>query len=341
MKVLSQKEISERIALDKVDLKILAVLVNNSRTPLSEIAKKVRLSRTSVEYRIKKMKENELIVGSRTVVNLPKIGHNSYHVFVEPLKLDDEKILLEKAVSNPAVNAVISYSGRFGMEISIIAKSPSEFMTNCEKLFEGLNINYSTPLMLLNTVHSLILPRTFFKNIESVEISEIYTPVSIKNIELDEIDIAILKKISNNADFNIIQLAKELGITKDIAKYRINKMISNQIVLQFRPAINYSALGLSIHSILIKTGGGRSEELETFLKNSESVLWAARTFGEWQYLVYLITDDNYKLHAFIQALKSKFEKTVKNYELLFAYKEYKYSFFSDNIMAAKRKDFKQ
>lgn len=337
MKVLTQKEIPEQVALDKNDLKILAVLVNNSRTPLSVIAKKVRLSRTSVEYRTKKMRENELIVGSRTVVNLPKIGYNSYHVFVEPLKLEDEKILLDRAVNSASVNAIISYSGRFGMEISIIAKSPADFMLHCEKLFENLNINYSTPLMLLNTVHSLILPKRFFKDIEISEIKEVHTPASAKEASVDETDIAILKRISNNADFNILQLAKELNITKDIVKYRINKMISNQIILQFRPAINYSALGLSIHSILIKTEGGRSEELEVFLKNSESVLWAARTFGDWQYLVYLIADDNYQLHTFIQDLKSKFEKTVKNYELLFAYKEYKYSFFSDNISALKSK----
>lgn len=331
MKVLSQKETLERIKLDKKDLKILSVLVNNSRTPLSQIATQVRLSRASVEYRIKKMKENELIVGSRTVINLPKLGYNSYHTFVEPLKIEDEKVLLERAVSNPTVNAIISYSGRFGLEISIIAKSPAEFMSHCEKLFEGLNINYSTPLMLLNTVHSIILPKRFFSGIEISGIKEVHTPDLSAMHNADETDLKILRRISNDAEFSVLSLAKELNLTKDILKYRIKQMVANQLILQFRPAINYSALGLSIHSILIKTEGGRNDELERFMKNSDSVLWAARTFGDWQYLVYLIAEDNYNLHTFIQEIKSKFDNIVKNYELLFAYREYKYSFFSDSI----------
>ena len=331
MKVLSQKETLERVRLDKKDLRVLAVLVNNSRTPLSQIANKVRLSRASVEYRIKKMRENELIVGSRTVINLPKLGYNSYHIFVESLKVEDEKTLVERAVKNPSVNAIISYSGRFGMEISIIARNPAEFMAHCENLFQGLSINYSTPLILLNTIHSIVLPKKFFKGIEVSEISEVHTPVVSPKYNIDSTDIEILKKVSNNADLSVMELSKELGITKDIAQYRLKKMVENKIILQFRPAINYSVLGLAIHSLLIKTDGGRSEELENFLKNSESVLWAVRAFGDWQYLVYIIADDNFQLHTFIQEIKSKFENVVKNYELLFAYKEYKYSFFSDSI----------
>jgi len=330
MRVLSQKDIPERIHLDKNDLKILSVLVSNSRTPLSELAKKARLSRASVEYRIKKMTENELIVGSRTVIHLRKLGYSSYHTFVEPLNSEDEKLLLDRAVKNPTVNAIISYSGRFGMEISIIAKNPEEFLLHFNELTRGLGINYSTSLMLLNTINSIVLPKKFFKDASIPEQEKILPKIFPKG-NVDNTDIEILRKISNNADFNFTELSKELGISKDIVKYRINKMISNRIIVQFRPAINYSVLGLSIHSVLLKTNCGRDEELEIFLKNSESVLWAVSTFGDWQYLVYIIADDNQILHKFIQEIKSKFEKVVKNYEVLFAYKEYKYSFFSDNI----------
>lgn len=331
MRVLSQKEILERIHLDKKDLKILAVLVNDSRTPLSKIAKNVRLSRASVDYRIKKMRENELIVGSRTVINLPKLGYNSYHVFVEPLSVADEKILIERAVKSEHVNAIISYSGRFGMEISIIARNPKEFMQYSEELFKDMNINYSTPLMLLNTFHSIVLPKSFFKDIEIEEIKETAPPEFSKKQGADKTDIEILKRISNDADFSFQKLAKDLGKTKDIVKYRIKQMVHNKLILQFRPAINYSVLGLWIHAMLIKTEGGRNEELERFLKNSDSILWGVRCFGDWQYLIYILADDNYKLHRFIQELKSKFQNVIKNYELLFAYKEYKYSFFSDSI----------
>jgi DNA-binding Lrp family transcriptional regulator len=331
MRVLSQKETAERIRLDKKDLKILSLLVENVRMPLTKIASKVQLSRASVEYRIRKMKENELIVGSRTVINLQKLGYNSYHIFIEPLKHDDEKILIERAAANSNINALISYSGKFGMEISVIAKTPAEFIEQREKLFDGLDINYSTPLILLKTVHSIILPKRFFKDIELKEIKEVHTPLSKTKFNVDEKDIMILKKISNDAEISNTKLSKDLGLSKDVVIYRIKQMIENQIILQFRPAINFSLLGLSVHSILIKTEGSGTEEFEHFLKNNDYVLWAAKTFGDWQYIVYLITYDNDELHKFIQEIKTKFDKFAKNYELLFAYKEYKYSFFSEKI----------
>src|SRR3989338_1169237 len=195
MRVLSQKDILEKVRLDKNDLKILAILVNNSRTPFSEIANKVRLSRASVEYRIKKMKENELIVGSRTVIHLRKLGYSSYHIFVEPLKTEDEKILVERAVKNPTVNAIISYSGRFGMEISIIARSPEEFLQHFNDLTKGLSINYNTPLMLLNTIHSIVLPKKFFRDIENIE--KIPAKKEFPKSSVDDTDIKILRRISN------------------------------------------------------------------------------------------------------------------------------------------------
>ena len=61
---------TSKIKLDLKDKKILRILSDNSRTPLTQIAKQVGLSRDSVEYRIKNYEKSGLIEGYRTLVNI-------------------------------------------------------------------------------------------------------------------------------------------------------------------------------------------------------------------------------------------------------------------------------
>ena len=83
MKVLKIEEFEKsKVILHKNDKKILSFLCYNVRLPVTKIAKLLGMSRQSVEYRIKIMEKNGLIVGSRTVINIGKMGYSSYHYFL-------------------------------------------------------------------------------------------------------------------------------------------------------------------------------------------------------------------------------------------------------------------
>lgn len=53
--------------LDALDEKILAILKQNARTPLSEIAKRINRSRTAVQARVQKLEETGIVLGYTTV----------------------------------------------------------------------------------------------------------------------------------------------------------------------------------------------------------------------------------------------------------------------------------
>ena len=67
----------ELVSLDAKDWRILREIIHNYRQPLSSIAKTCLLSRQSVEYRLKMMHEHNLLRGSRTVINIQKLGYKS------------------------------------------------------------------------------------------------------------------------------------------------------------------------------------------------------------------------------------------------------------------------
>lgn len=90
-------------ALDATDRKILSELVANARLPITELARRVGLSKTPVAARIKAMEEMGLITGYRAILSPLKLGMT--HVTYLEVRLSDTR---ERALSafNAAVRAI-------------------------------------------------------------------------------------------------------------------------------------------------------------------------------------------------------------------------------------------
>lgn len=89
--------------LDPVDSRILAALVTDGRLPLTDLAKRVGLSRTPCQNRIRRLQAEGYITGFRAVINPEKLGRN--HIAFVEVKLTDTTERALKAF-NTAVNEV-------------------------------------------------------------------------------------------------------------------------------------------------------------------------------------------------------------------------------------------
>ena len=59
--------------LDKIDIKIITLLAKNGRATLSEVAKAINLSISPCQARIKKLEENNYILGYHAQINFHKL----------------------------------------------------------------------------------------------------------------------------------------------------------------------------------------------------------------------------------------------------------------------------
>lgn len=75
--------------LDPTNRKILRELVSNARIPISELARKVGLSKTPVALRIRQMEAMGLITGYRAILSPLKLGLT--HVTFMQLRLSDTR----------------------------------------------------------------------------------------------------------------------------------------------------------------------------------------------------------------------------------------------------------
>ena len=341
MRVLAQK--SPKIALDQKDWRIIKELISNVRQPLSQIAKSTLLSRQSVEYRIKQLQHNNLILGSRTIINIPKLNYRSYHIFLELHSPDQEQLLINRALDAPYFNAVIQYSGKYNIEISIIAKDAEEYLNYFQILTQNINIRNDTSLILLSTIRSEVLPTSYFPKQKEFNKTKIETqsqlPKKTATTSLQSLDLNLLYTLSNNANISNITLAHELNVSKDTIAQHIKQLEAQKYIIQYRPVINYAVLELSINSILIKINSNLQEtaKFEQFLKIHHSILWATKTFGHYNYLIYTITKNLDEFHDVINSMKDTFQNLIKTYEILFAFKETKYQFMAESMIEEEKK----
>ena len=65
-----------KFKLDEVDHQILDMLIENARTPFTDIAKKLLVSAGTIHVRVKKMEEEGVIKGSTLTVDYDKMNYS-------------------------------------------------------------------------------------------------------------------------------------------------------------------------------------------------------------------------------------------------------------------------
>ena len=82
--------------IDKLDYKILFELDRDSRLPITDLAKKVRLSKDSVIYRIKRMETQGIILTYETYANSGKLGYINARI---NLRLQNTTLAIENEIN--------------------------------------------------------------------------------------------------------------------------------------------------------------------------------------------------------------------------------------------------
>ena len=68
--------LSDKYQPDEIDLKIIALLREDSRITISDIASKLNISRPTVDKRIKKLEEENIILKYTTIINERRLGYD-------------------------------------------------------------------------------------------------------------------------------------------------------------------------------------------------------------------------------------------------------------------------
>ncbi|OIQ27485.1 MAG: transcriptional regulator [Bacteroidetes bacterium MedPE-SWsnd-G2] len=112
-----------RFKLDEVDHKILDMLIDNTRIPFTDIAKKLVISAGTVHVRVKKMEEAGIIKGSSLTLDYKKLGYSFIaYVGVFLQNTSQTKFVLERINLIPFVTVAHVTTGKFNIFCKIRAR---------------------------------------------------------------------------------------------------------------------------------------------------------------------------------------------------------------------------
>lgn len=113
-----------KFKLDEIDHQILDMLIENTRIPFTDIAKKLVISAGTVHVRVKKMEEAGIIQGSSLTLDYKKLGYS----FIAYIGLflnntSQTQFVLERISAIPYVTVAHITTGKFNVFVKIRAKN--------------------------------------------------------------------------------------------------------------------------------------------------------------------------------------------------------------------------
>ena len=113
-----------KFKLDEIDHQILDMLIDNTRVPFTDIAKKLLISAGTVHVRVKKMEDAGIIKGSSLTLDYKKLGYSFIaYVGVFLKNTSQTTFVLERINEIPFVTVAHVTTGKFNVFCKIRAKN--------------------------------------------------------------------------------------------------------------------------------------------------------------------------------------------------------------------------
>jgi DNA-binding Lrp family transcriptional regulator len=325
---ISSESTGKRLKIGVKDQKILVLLSENSRMPISEIAKKTRVSRETVNYRIKRMQNRGAILKFIAEIDFKRLGFNLYSVFILVDEKDKEKqkALITALKEHSHTINVIEYSDRWDLEWRLIAKSIEEFdevVSDLAAKFSDIIIE-KNKLGVINTYYSILLPYVFHKEHRK---KQRFEKKKKKEHKIDKQDLKILQILANNSRASTYEISKKVKLSADTIGLRIKKLVNSGIIKKFTLLINLSLLGYSWYTFTMQMRFFSKKEDSKFVelvRDHPYIIKAVKTLGTSDLLLYIIADNPRNFHTTIKQLKNEFADTIMSYDTFVAYEEHAY-----------------
>jgi Lrp/AsnC family leucine-responsive transcriptional regulator len=298
-----------KIKLDKVNRRILAELDKNCRIPTTMLAKIVRKSRQTVEYRIRQLIEKGVIISFNASINPHKIGYKLYKIYLKLRNIPREKKrLFEYLKSCPITYWMGECSGTWDLIFAVFCKSDYEFFRFKNELISKFN-----KIIVEEWGQSLIdvkqYPKMYFTN----EVSEptIFAGDVIDN-KLDELDYAILGVIVNNGRISIAELAEKVKSTPIVVKRRLERMEQKGIIIQYRIGIDLNKLGLELYKAIFTLDRYTKEDetkLLSYISQLPNVHYLINNM--WSLELEVVVSNYKEYYEIIEHIKEEFSQVIR------------------------------
>jgi DNA-binding Lrp family transcriptional regulator len=144
-------------------------------------------------------------------------------------------------------------------------------------------------------------------------------------INLDVKDKKLIKELENNSFLPISQIAKRIGTSKEVAHYRLNKLIDSGLIKRFHTIIDYFKLDFRFYILAINLQNLKYAEKKTILnelrkeKNIEVRVYLS---SNWDFEISIWVKDSKEFYEFYDNFIAKYAEHIAEKEISIITKQY-------------------
>lgn len=129
----------KKVEIDENDFRILKLISANARIPITEVAKKLNLTVTVINYRIKKLIKLGVIQGFRTNIDISKLGYQYFKVDIDLKDYKQIEEIINYIKFNPHLIYIDKSAGLADLELEFHVES----LNKLHEIMEDLTIKFS------------------------------------------------------------------------------------------------------------------------------------------------------------------------------------------------------
>lgn len=153
-------------------------------------------------------------------------------------------------------------------------------------------------------------------------------------VKLDKKDLKILDELDKNPNINVKQMAKKIGISREVAEYRLNKLISQKTIYAFYTLVDLGKLGYSLFRVHIRLKNVTREVYTRFAKElfaEYPSMWVAFMSGSFDLIWDVFARTPNEFENLISKMVGKNKEIIQSYETLIVLNlsMYQYGYFTE------------
>lgn len=298
--------------MDPKDKKILALLDQNSRMQSSIIAKKLKMKRQTVEYRINNL---DVILHKTTMIDPTKFYENIWHIYLKLQSTNGE--IVDYLNKKKEVWWIAECQGEFDLIFSVCGNDIMEF----DRIIQEFRAKFHQNIVnehITSMIKAIMFPRGYFTNKETKGKEYIGKREKTK---IDEKDLAILKILATQARTPATTIAQKTGLTARQVIYRIKNLMKNKVIKGFRLHLDFNKLGYDYYKVCFYAQEHDEKKVINWCENCPNTLYYIRKIAPWTFEIEFETKSYKELNGILKDFRNKFK--IKRTTITLITKEHK------------------
>jgi len=137
-------------------------------------------------------------------------------------------------------------------------------------------------------------------------------------IKIDAKDKNLVKELEKDARASFSQIAKKIGVSREIAHYRLKKLTENKIIRKITPIINNYLLGIKAYSLIIDLQNLKKdlkEKIMEEIKNAENIEGKLFLQSDSDIEITIYPETGEDFYSFYNRLTEKYSEYIHRKEI--------------------------